>query len=83
MSEILTWKKIPSVTTGGKPFFYRAYCGQKWAASVVWNRAVRAYLVDVNRNWMSVPVGYTSTATEGKALAVRALKAKDEKEVKP
>ena len=31
----ITWHKIPSVTTGGKPFFYR---GNAIGSSIVWNR---------------------------------------------
>lgn len=36
----ITWRKIPSVTTGGKPYFYR---GDAIGSSVVWNRGTKKY----------------------------------------
>lgn len=72
MSAYLEWRKIPSVTEGGKPYFYRGYFGSQWAASVVWNRGVRAYAVEV-RGTPDRLVAYVPTVAEGKALAVRSL----------
>jgi hypothetical protein len=36
----IQWTKIPSVTTGGKPYFYR---GDAIGSSIVWNRADKKY----------------------------------------
>lgn len=69
----MKWHKNPSVTTGGKPFFYRAYSADgKWIASVVWNRSVRAYAVEVA--W-PIPrlLEYVSTVTQGKRAAEKAI----------
>jgi hypothetical protein len=37
----IQWRKIPSVTTGGKPYFYR---GNAIGSSIVWNRGLQAYV---------------------------------------
>lgn len=62
---MLTFRKIDSVTTGGKPFFYRAYDElDNYVGSVVWNRDVRAYHVcGITRT-----LAYVSTPQQGKAL---------------
>jgi len=36
------WNKYPSVTIGGKQFFYRAKTEQGWY-TVVWNRATQTW----------------------------------------
>lgn len=36
----IQWRKIPSVTPGGKPYFYR---GDAIGSSIVWNRYTRTY----------------------------------------
>jgi len=43
----LTWKKFPSVTTGGKAYFYHAYLDGARSGSVVWNRRYQAYAIEV------------------------------------
>lgn len=68
----VTWKRIPSVTTGGKPYFFRAYREDKWAGSVVWNREVHAYAVDVAGG--DRLVAYVSTVREGKALVEKKVR---------
>ncbi len=40
------WKKMPSVTTGGKPYFWLYYLGNKRIASVVWNRKEQSYALE-------------------------------------
>ena len=46
------WKRLPSVMTGGKPYFYTRYDADTYPYTVrqciVWDRAVRAYRVEHN-----------------------------------
>ena len=66
-----TWKRIASVTTGGKPHFFRAYdASGQWVASIVWNRGVRAYAVDTARAGLTE---YVSTVPAGKRAVRLAL----------
>lgn len=76
-----TWKKIPSVTTGGKPFFYHLTETDTghWCATVVWNRSVRAYAVEAlvklpNGVRTGRLVSYVSTVQSGKRLAEKAVR---------
>lgn len=46
------WKKFPSVTTGGKPYFWLYYEGKKIVASVVWNRIEKMYAVEIEETNM-------------------------------
>ncbi len=46
------WKKVPSVTTGGKPYFWLYYEGKKIVASVVWNRIRKLYHIDIEEQDM-------------------------------
>ena len=65
-----TWKRIPSVTTGGKPHFFRAYDAEgHWVATIVWSRSVRAYAVETSREF----VEYVSTVPAGKRVVRLAL----------
>jgi len=71
----MQWTKIASVTTGGKPFFYRAYDSQgNWLASVIWNRSMRAYAVEVllildNDVRTGRLARFASTVSQGKRFA--------------
>jgi hypothetical protein len=73
------WQKIAAVTTGGKPYFYRLHdVGGCWRASIVWNRRVQAYAVEVvkvleNGIRTGINVGYVSTVPAGKRLAAKTL----------
>lgn len=75
----MTWNKHASVTPGGKPHYYRLMDQGQWLASVVWNRQVRAYSVEVVK---LIPHGirtgrlvcYTSTVAAGKKAALEALR---------
>lgn len=75
----MTWRKVASVTTGGKPHFYRMYTTDgQWLASVIWNRAVRAYGVEVRKRLdngivTGTLVGYVGTVQSGKKLAESSL----------
>ena len=72
-----TWKQIPAVTTGGKPYFYQRYGPDgSWQATVVWNRSVRAYAVEaLKRLDNGIRTGrlvkYVGTVQAGKRLAER------------
>lgn len=47
----LKWKKMPSVRSGGKPFFWVAWINNGVAGWVVWNRVVQLWEVqDSNCN---------------------------------
>ena len=53
--KLYEWKKIPSVSTGGKDYFWlyyeikgKKYEDYKKIASVVWNRKVMAYALEIN-----------------------------------
>ena len=71
------WRKLPSATSGGKPFYYRLYTlGGQWAATIVWNRSVRAYAVETAKRLehgvtTGMLSGYVSTVGQGKALVAR------------
>ena len=44
------WRKLPSVTPGGKAYFwiyYKNSTPREKIASIVWNRAERAYAVEI------------------------------------
>ena len=67
----MNWIKVSSVTPGGKPHFFRAYDSEnRWMASIVWNRIVQAYAVEVSKPSPRL-IGYVSTVLEGKVLAER------------
>ena len=40
MKQTIQWRKIPSVTPGGKPYFYH---GNAVGSSIVWNRVDKKY----------------------------------------
>ena len=75
-----TWKRCPSVTTGGKRYFWTRECidsstyRRVW---VVWHRDARAYGVDVERRVFHSPrpetLIFTSTPQQGKRYADRHL----------
>lgn len=70
----IAWRKIPAVTTGGKPFFYQLWEDGEWRATVVWNRSVRAYAVEAlvkleNGVRTGRLVEYVSTVQAGKRSA--------------
>ena len=75
-----TWRKHPSVTTGGKPYFYRLFDqAGDWQASVIWNRSVRAYAVEVvtllvNRVRTGKLLTYAGTVQAGKRQAEQYLR---------
>ena len=78
MSQHLAgWRKIPSATTGGKPYFYHLYDRDgHWQATVCWNRSVRAYAVEYlkrleNGIRTGTLLGYVSTVQAGKALIAK------------
>lgn len=45
---ILVWAKCPSVTTGGKDYFYVAHLDTGRMARIVWDRRVRAYKLTID-----------------------------------
>ncbi len=50
--NILSWKKCPSVTYGGKPYFHIAFCqGTKW--TVVWDRFEESWTVTKNDQYVT------------------------------
>lgn len=64
---MLTWRRVPSVTTGGKAYFFNAYVGADYCGTVVWHRGARQYLAE----YAGRPIGWYDTVRAGKA-AVRA-----------
>jgi len=68
----ITWLKHPSVTKGGKPFFYRGVSNNTLIGSVVWNRDVRAYhAVAILPQGGANSLGYFSTPTQGKRAVAK------------
>jgi hypothetical protein len=45
MSLIVKWEKVPSVTTGGKPFFYFGYSPHKQRIWIMWDRVKLAWFI--------------------------------------
>jgi hypothetical protein len=67
----MNWRKIPSVTTGGKPYFYHAVDPNGgWLGTVCWNRSFRAYACEAKPAQL---LGYASTVAQGKAIVRKAL----------
>lgn len=67
----MDWKACPSVTPGGKPFFYVAkvdeYDPENWGFHrVVWDRRVQAYAATTDQKYGDRPKlhGYFSTVRE-------------------
>jgi hypothetical protein len=62
----MRWRKVPSVTTGGKDYFYVRNHGQD---SIVWRRDVRAYGLTLNGKlvnyYSTVPEAMTASAIGG------------------
>jgi hypothetical protein len=46
MKTLANWHKVPSVTTGGKPFFYKHDTKRLW---IVWDRIVNGWALKVDR----------------------------------
>ena len=51
-TQMKKWKKVPSVMTGGQPFFYTRYDADTYPytvrQSIIWDRQVQAYEVRHN-----------------------------------
>jgi len=41
----MDWRKCPSVTPGGKPYFYVSFNGQHEKTTVVWSRLEQKWLL--------------------------------------
>ena len=56
------WIRYPSVTSGGKPWFWVANCGDaNQFARVVWDREVRAYRATVDGRNSASLLGFYGT----------------------
>ena len=63
--ETLDWRKAPSVTTGGKPYFWVGYAGGQLLYWVVWDRYAQKWAVtDANKT-----LAYFDSAAAGKKWA--------------
>ena len=72
------WKQVPSVTLGGKSFFYvrkvAEYGPENWGFDrIVWNRDVRAYAATRDQKYGDRPklLGYFSTVAEAQEVFSR------------
>jgi hypothetical protein len=65
------WEKMPSVTTGGKPYFWvhRAENGCFW--TVVWNRIAERWVLETSTGSI---LGYFDTDKEAKKAAEEPIK---------
>lgn len=63
---ILTWRKCPSVTLGGKTYFHVAFC-QNTKYTVVWDKQEESWTLTKN----DVYVTNVSSVAKGKAYAER------------
>jgi len=63
------WIKAPSVTTGGKLYFYTAVINgnRYW---VVWSRLARKWMVTIESRRGQAPLGCVKSPEAGKRLAV-------------
>jgi hypothetical protein len=67
-SVVLTWRKCPSVMTGGKTFFHVAFCkGDKY--TVVWDRYEESWTVTKN----DVHVTNVASVAKGKRYVERMI----------
>lgn len=72
----MTWKRIASVTTGGKRHFYTRYLSDGRQISVVWDRQVLAYraaVEDMRQGPHGRTVDYCSTALQARRSIDRAV----------
>lgn len=61
---------MPSVTYGGKPYFYTAVIkGTRYW--VVWSRPARKWMVTEEVLGGQAPLGYVKSPAEGKRIAVK------------
>lgn len=68
MNKNWVWKKVPSVTTGGKPYFFVAFHEDntgRTKTTVVWDRTKRKWAVEMNEQ----VIDYFDTAAEGRRFA--------------
>lgn len=64
----MIWKKYPSVSEGGKPFFLVGYNTERnRQASIVWNKQYKAYSIEFH----GMDLGIANTLKEGKAVIKR------------
>lgn len=65
----MKWKKVASVTPGGKPYFFVAPMSEYYGYyRIVWDRRVLAYAATIDQKYGDRPtlVGYYSTVDEAK-----------------
>jgi hypothetical protein len=64
------WAKMPSVTYGGKPYFYTAVINgtRYW---VVWSRIALKWMVTKEVRGAQATLGYVKSPEEGKRVAVK------------
>ena len=64
------WAKMPSVTYGGKPYFYTTVINgtRYW---VVWSRVARKWMVTQEVRGGQAPLGYVKSPEAGKRMAVK------------
>jgi len=64
------WVKAPSVTTGGKQYFYTALINSTryW---VVWSKVARKWMVTKEARGGQATLGYVKSPAEGKKVAVK------------
>jgi hypothetical protein len=65
----LNWQRHPSVTTGGKPFFWYAYLNAERVGTVVWNRGTKSYHV----GYRGRHIGEIGTVQAGKLMVHNAF----------
>ena len=75
----LQWDKVPSVRTGGKPYFYVAFPlvkDKRRKVTVAWDRNVKAWALtydDYETTLIPFEIGTYPTAKDGMAIAERLL----------
>jgi len=64
------WAKMPSVTYGGKPYFYTAVINgtRYW---VVWSRLAGKWMVTKEALGGQATLGYVKSPADGKKIAVK------------
>lgn len=65
----ITWNKYPSVRPGGKPYFWHCFVNESRMASVVWNRQLNTYVLEVN----GIDYGVQENLRKAKRLIENAL----------
>ena len=71
----ITMRKYPSVTTGGKAYFYVAYYHGGRIGSIVWHRDRQAYAVE----WVGRIYGYAADLPAARTMLQAEIGAREER----